>query len=395
MTGQHRTGERDGAQDMDDRRVVARHPVREAHIARAALLRGLHEAGDAGEQRSVARRFRLDLDRPREVHDTGMHDRACKRRYRLGFTRDQACIEIARAAPDNSVDRDALTRRDGDDVACTQVLDGDLAASAIGIHQRGAVGLQGKEIGGRLLRAAPHDRVEVTADQQEEQKRGRAVEIDLLGTADRLEQAHRRRQKDGERDRHIHVESARPQSRERRAVEGPPREGDDRQRDQGRDPVEQGLRRDIHVAGLAPPHRDGQHHDVGGGETRDAETQKQAALVLAVDGRRIAERMSRETGALEPVEHGLPIEHVLAPAHRHALRGEVGAREHDAGGLRQRALDRRNAAAAAHAGDRECEFRERMRIRISDVKSVRRVAVQRCDARAHGRGPTQRRSVSV
>jgi hypothetical protein len=70
---------------------------------------------------------------------------------------------------------------------------------------------------------APHQLVEIAADQQEEEQHHRAVEIGVGGEWLRgLDDGHAEREHDAERDRHVHVDGAGPHARSALSKKGRP-----------------------------------------------------------------------------------------------------------------------------------------------------------------------------
>ena len=87
--------------------------------------------------------------------------------------------------------------------------------------------------------AVPHDAVQPTPRQQEEEQHDRAVKIGVRAVNNRFEQAQGARQDHADRYRDIHVGAAMPQGIPRRLEEGSSRKGNGRQSDASRKPMKQ------------------------------------------------------------------------------------------------------------------------------------------------------------
>ena len=178
----------------------------------------------------------------------------------------------------------------------------------------------------------------------------------------------REREDDADRDRHVHVDVAGAQRAAGRAEERLAGIGRRRQRDQRRQPVEEIALLGHHVADVAGPHRNRQHHHVHGRERRDAEAAQQEARLF--DFRRLRARGLERIGLVaelgEPIDETGGIERALLPFQRHAAVGQVDARQRDVGDRRQSALDLGHAAGATDALDGKIDVLQ-ARARVLDV----------------------------
>ncbi len=230
----------------------------------------------------------------------------------------------------------------------------DHAACAVGLDERRDPALQAQKILRFAAGADAQRFIEKTPDQQEEQERYGGVEIDLLATGHGLVEAHRRRQQNGERDRHVHVQAAALQRAERRDEEGLSGIGDRRQRDEGREPAEHRGKRRVHVARSPRPDGDGDQHDVHGGEARHRHAPQQVVLP-----RRVAillgglDRRRHEARAIERGDEIDLTRELRVIGDAEPLGGKRGARRLDPPNAERRALDRAHAASAMHVLDGE------------------------------------------
>jgi hypothetical protein len=159
----------------------------------------------------------------------------------------------------------------------------DILAAAVLEDANSALRREAREVGDGAARPLAHQVVERAPDEQEEQQHGRRIEIGVRPRDHRLEEAQQCREDDADGDRHVHVGAAHAQRAPGRAEERPAGIGDGGQCDQRRDPVEEIARRLVR----AGPDRDGEQHDVAGGEARDRHCRHQLAhhrVALALGG---------------------------------------------------------------------------------------------------------------
>ena len=140
-----------------------------------------------------------------------------------------------------------------------------VALRSVGLAHRGAArGQPGEPLDGRA-RPFAHHVIERAADQQEEQQRGRRVEIGVRTVMDRLVEAHGEGEQNADRDRHVHVGPAAAQRLPGRAEEDAAGIGEARQGDRRREPME-----NVACPGIrARPYGDRKHHDVARGKSGD------------------------------------------------------------------------------------------------------------------------------
>ena len=202
--------------------------------------------------------------------------------------------------------------------------------------------------------------IEIAAGQQEGEQHQGSVEIGVFGVVNRFRHRHRERQHDADADRHIHVGVARPQGAQSGLEERLPRIGSGRQGNQRRQPVEEiALLRD-HVADIAGPHRDRQHHDVHRGKGGDAETAQQKARLLGLHrfGADRLERIGLVAELCQAVDETGRVERALLPFQRHAAVGQVDTRQRHIRKRGKTALDLRHATGAIDALDRQIDMRQ-------------------------------------
>ena len=159
----------------------------------------------------------------------------------------------------------------------------------------------------------------VRPDQQEGEQHQRRIEIGVFGVIERLDDRHAEREQHADRDRHVHVEAARPDGANRRVKERPARIGRRRQCDQRRQPMKEValLRRD--VGDIARPHRDREQHDVHRREGGDAEAAQQRLRLAPLARRRICRNRTDRRGSpaaesrsMKPAGSTLPSRHSTA-----------------------------------------------------------------------------------
>jgi hypothetical protein len=112
-----------------------------------------------------------------------------------------------------------------------------------------------------------------------------------------------------------------------------------------------------HVADIAGPHRDRQHHHIHGREGRNGEAPQQEARLLGLLGLRAfgLERIGLVAELGEAIDEARRIERALLPFQRDAAVGQVHARQRHIGERRQTALDLGHAAGATNALDSEID----------------------------------------
>ncbi len=376
---------------MDRGRINLRSPVGETPVSRLALLGGGHQPPDLGKKRRIVGRRHLHLEGCAEIERSGINLLPRRHRRRIGLAGDQALVDLARPGAHHPVRRDAVTGGNEHPVARGKGVRRHRTMGTVGLDQGGNAGLEADQILRFASGADPQPFIEKAADEQEEQQRHRGVEIDLIAADDGLIEAHARRQENGERDRHVHVEPAATQRPGSRLIEGLPGIDHGRQRDQRRKPGEQTDEAGIHVAGAPGPHRDRQQHDVHGGEAGDGDAPQQIFLAGGIGvGLHGVDRRRSEANPLKRRDQiGLG---GAARLHDHAqsLGGEVGTRASDPLDTERRPLDRANAAAAAHIVDSKGEgLRGRL---TGGVDLCRALDDKRVDG--HGVSGTKRRCFS-
>ena len=189
-------------------------------VTRLALLGRKHQAPDLRKQGRAVCGGHLDLERIAQIERPGIDLLAGRHGRRLRLASDQALVDLAGSGQDHAVGRDSLAGGNEQTVAGAKRLGGHQTARSAILDDRGNPALQAQQILRLATGADPQALVQPAADEEEEQKRHGGVEIDLLVAANGLVKAHRRRQQDGKRDRHIHVEPAPTQSLKRRGEEG-------------------------------------------------------------------------------------------------------------------------------------------------------------------------------
>ena len=224
-------------------------------------------------------------------------------------------------------------------------------SAAVRLDDGAAAGGETREPGDGAAGALTHQRVEVAADEQEEQQGYRRVEEDVLAAADALEQAEAQRQQHRERDRHIHVEPPSAQAGNSRDEEWMAGIRHHRQGDRGREKVERLAQARIG----AGPHSDGQQHHVAGAKAGHRHRAKQP---LSRGGRR-GDRSAVLDGGRGIAERFQPLDNRhgvgVLPSQRHQdpARGEIDPRRRHLWQLVERPLDRGDALAAADLRRRE------------------------------------------
>ena len=232
---------------------------------------------------------------------------------RYALAGDQGFVNFAAALHDLTVGGNSFAAGDQDPHAGNEVLGFDDPGAAVSVDDSRADGPQAHEVLGSANGAGAHAFVERAADQQEEDQRDRGVEVDVLGAANRLPEAHGCRQDNAERDRHVHVEAPTGQRLARRIEERLRRIGRRRHRDQRRQPVEQVARGRVHVVGgVTRPDRHRQQHNVGGGEAGDAEPRHVVGDTRCLRSVRIVEQFGDLVALLtDAAENGLDVGHGL------------------------------------------------------------------------------------
>ena len=278
----------DQGQEMDHRRIELGDPVGEGDVAGPPLFGQLHQADDLGQDGGLADRLGLQGHRCGQVERAGEDHLARPHRLGQGLAGDQAGVDLGTALDHLGIDRDTLARGDQDPLAAFHRLRRHGAAAAVRLQQRHRAAAQGQQALGGGARAAACPMVEVAADQQEEQQGHRGVEVGVFAAVDRLEEAHARGEQHAERDRHVHVRPPAAQGGEGGAEEGPAGEEDRRQRDQGREPVQQVAGRRSHVMEVPGPDRDRKQHHVAGCEAGDRQRDQQLLLAAVFAGALLA-----------------------------------------------------------------------------------------------------------
>ena len=210
------------------------------------------------------------------VHAAGVNGGAGFDLAPRGLAGDQTFVEIGQAADHDAVGRHPLARPHQQPVAGVKRSDRD-ADQLVAGKAMGRFRLQRRQIAGDRSRLAAHGMIERAPDQQEEQQHDRGIVVGVLGVMGGLHHRHGERQDDAERNRHIHIERAGPQTAPGAEEERPAGIGRRRQRDQRRGPMEEiaRLRRDI--GRITRPHRHRQQHDVHGGKAGNRKTAREAA----------------------------------------------------------------------------------------------------------------------
>ena len=119
-TPAEKAGER---QSVDDRRIIAGGAVGDAAVFRPAAFRRLHHADDLRQQRILRRRRRGDHQRTGEVEAARLQFVAGADRQRHAFAGDDRQVDIADAADDFGIDRNALPGGQRDPVADLDLVD--------------------------------------------------------------------------------------------------------------------------------------------------------------------------------------------------------------------------------------------------------------------------------
>jgi len=130
-------------------------------------------------------------------------------RARQGLTGDQALVHLAAAIANASISGKALSRARQQMHAGFEPLRRQAARGAVARDHRRGASAQVQKIGGGAQRTCAHAKVEIAADEQEKQQGNGSIEIDLVAAVQRLQEAHAGRERDPERNRHVHVEPAR------------------------------------------------------------------------------------------------------------------------------------------------------------------------------------------
>ncbi len=190
---------------MDERSVEPGRPVGDGDEAPAALLRRLHQADDLGKQRPLAHRLDLDAQRARDIDRAGEHAIARNDGRRRQLAGDQARVQLGTAAQDGTVGSDALAGGNQQLVTDGQLIRLHAAGRAVLPDDRDGSRTQRQQAGSSAAGGTPRPGIEKAPDQEEEEQREGAVEIDMRPAAHRLDEAHRRSDQDRQRDRHIHV----------------------------------------------------------------------------------------------------------------------------------------------------------------------------------------------
>ena len=307
-----------------------------------------------------------------EVYAAGIKRGSGFRLARCGLAGDEALVDVRLPADDHAVGGDALAgpdqqaiidvdggRRDADDFTAVEQPMRELR------FQRG-------QIAGHGAGAPAHRLVEIAATQQEEDQHHRRVEIGMLGMIGGLDERHAECQQDAERDRHVHVDLADAQRRQRAAEERLPGIGGRRQRDRRRQPVKQVTRFGRYVGEVAGPDRDREQHYVHRRKAGDGEVPQQTLCFLrfVLFAVPLAERMGAIAHAGERFDRLRGIEARIGPGNRQAPIGEIQSRIIDPAQLLQRFLDPPDTAAAIDALDRKLHAGRAIAVTMGERRQV-------------------------
>ena len=332
---------------MDHRRVEPRGAVGDAAIGRAPGLGRLHQARHLGQERVLGRGGRLEGERAAEIERAGLQAVAGRDRPGNAFAGDQRAVDLGPSLDDAPIDRHAIAGRQQHRHARPDVLHGQVALRSVGLpHRRAARRKPGQSLDGRA-RPLAHHVVERAADQQEEQQRGRGVEIGVRAVMDGLVEAHAEGQQDADRDRHVHVGAAMTQRLPGRAEEDAPGIDEARQGDRGRQPMEEIARLGIG----AGPDGDRQHHDVAGGEARDRQRPHECAERAILRGGTESWRWASKPASFNAASSAggaAPCQATVTRRVERLTRARVDVRQ-----ITQNTLDPRDTGAAVDPGHAE------------------------------------------
>lgn len=226
-----------------------------------------------------------------------------------------------------------------------------VAAAVVAQHGR-AAGRETHQAANGSAGFLAHQMVERAPDQQEEDQRGRRVEIGVRTVMDRIVEAQAEGEADADRDRHIHVCAAMLQHRPGRHIEDAPGINEAGQGQRRRDPVEGAARLGL----CSRPDRNREQHDVHGAKTGDRQRPDQPGQLRI---RRIGLALEEVTGVAEARQSREQVRRLLAtPFHRHATGREVDPDMLDAGHAPQPAFDSADTGSAMDRRDRQIALPE-------------------------------------
>ena len=336
------------------------HPVRRLHDRRATAPALLHLAKNLRDTARLARLLDAHADRRRDVHGPGVHVHAHTHRLRPRLAREQRHVELRSPVGDHPIGGEGLARAHLDDRPRQQRLRRNL------VHRTGAVDdarrrrRQREQQLGAVRRGALPALLHVAAHEQQEHEHGEPVEVDRTGVANGIDRALHVSGRETERDRDIHMKSARPKRR--------PRAGEKhaaRPENRGRDereahPPEEELPLVLHPAGPPGVERGGREHQVAGDRAGHADAHEHRAIFLAthrvpadaaIRMRRVPERVQHPRDTRQ--RHG-----VRVPRDSRQRAAHLEFRARDAIEEERHPLDEPDARRAVHALDIQLDLAE-------------------------------------
>ncbi len=294
------------------------------------------------------------LNRGRQVDRASVKrlTRECTRRLHLARDEPQICLALP--CHDLCVDRQPLTGGDQQPVAGADFRCSHRLRETSGAKTRCACGLHGSQRVGCRVSLPSESRVEIAADEQEEQEHDGSVEIGVGAARDGCVQAERQRHKERQGNRDIHIELPASDGRPRGLKECAPRKQGCRNGDKRRQPVKlgAGLRRQVR----AEPQRFRHKHHASGRDARYGQGEQQT-LFGARDGAVSLPGINRGC-AIAEFDNGLDDNswcETSRPFSAYTSDGEIQPRDLHAGKAHQRRFDLRDAPGAAGATNHEVE----------------------------------------
>ena len=358
---------------MDDGYVDLRRPVGEADIAALRLRARLHQPCGFGEAGLVGGDARAQDQPPGEIERAGGRRHAGPGSRRRSFSGDEGEVELGLPAFDHAVDRRAVARREGEEIAGQDLAHRNAANDAVGIDPLRRRRLQQHQGARRALGPLAELVVEIPAYEQEEDEADRRVEIGVTPALPRLGKADGQREDKADGDRHIHIRLAAPQRAPGRGEEGLARIDRAGRGDQRAEPVHRRARAVPHLLSeQGRPGRHREHHHIADAKARDPKRQSQLAALGVdtvfrferVEGRALIAKSIK--GADDGGGIGLP----CPPVDDQPSRGQVQPRGDDALQFAHMALDLGEAAGAPGAGDQKLHARPAVRFRPDEARKV-------------------------
>ena len=337
---EHPAGESKCGQSVHHRHIERGRLIGQAHEAGARLFTGLNKARDLGHSRLIGARCSAHDKRLRKIDRAGRDARARPSRLRQGFSSQHREIEIRNALLDHAVHRRAFTRRQQQAITGNDVTRGDRFGVSVSVEARCGRCLQREQLPRRRARPLAQTMIKIAPDQQEKEQHRDAVEIGVLPLLQRLGDARAKRQKDGQRNRHVHIGAPRTQRTIRRLEEVLRRIERGRNCNQRRHPVQQRARAFAHFVRTGP-NRHREHHDVHRGKAGHGEIAQQAPALL-VDGGLRHLRIERSCAVAERrqlLDDAFGRRAARAPTDPQSLSGKIEARLLDARHLLQALLN--------------------------------------------------------